>query len=254
MQSYFYFLHHYKIYLVVLRAVINYLTSKWQMRACEVGHANSWANKLRRWWMVGSGVRSSCGCLSQLQTRPKLTSIILTVVQQYRGCSHPDGIDIQRIKQCILYMVIYSDGLVQDCSALAMELLQSYTKPLQESIPRLFNGGEDHYDHPLCPGLHPGPPSQTPGSLGQRYWSEWGHLSHVTAEIFRALQPNAIDWTCHWYLDHTYRLTFWPGELQIILVQFRQRWNNFQIFAITALYIEPLCYPLKLSVRFWSYQ
>ena len=141
MQTYFYFLHHYEIYLVVLRAVINYLTSKWQMRACEVGHANSWANKLRRWWMVRSGVRSSCGCLSQLQTRPKLTSIILTVVQQYRGCSHPDGIDIQRIKQCILYMVIYSDGLVQDCSALAMELLQSYTKPLQESIPRLFNGG-----------------------------------------------------------------------------------------------------------------
>ena len=29
----------------------------------------------------------------------------------------------------------------------------------------------DHYDHPLCPGLQPGPPSQTPGGLGQRYWS-----------------------------------------------------------------------------------
>ena len=25
-----------------------------------------------------------------------------------------------------------------------------------------------HYDHPLCPGLQPGPPSQTPGVLGQR--------------------------------------------------------------------------------------
>ena len=30
---------------------------------------------------------------------------------------------------------------------------------------------DDHYDHPLCPGLQPGPPSQTPGGLGQRYWS-----------------------------------------------------------------------------------
>ena len=29
----------------------------------------------------------------------------------------------------------------------------------------------DHSDHPLCPGLKPGPPSQTPGGLGQRYWS-----------------------------------------------------------------------------------
>ena len=29
----------------------------------------------------------------------------------------------------------------------------------------------DHYDHPLWPGLQPGPPSQTPGGLGQRYWS-----------------------------------------------------------------------------------
>ena len=37
-------------------------------------------------------------------------------------------------------------------------------------------GGEDHYDHPLCPGWQPGPPSQTPGGLGQRYWS----VSEVT--------------------------------------------------------------------------
>ena len=26
----------------------------------------------------------------------------------------------------------------------------------------------DHYGHLLCPGLQPGPPSQTPGGLGQR--------------------------------------------------------------------------------------
>ena len=36
--------------------------------------------------------------------------------------------------------------------------------------------GEEHYEHPLCPGLQPGPPSQTPGGLGQRYWS----VSEVT--------------------------------------------------------------------------
>ena len=48
-------------------------------------------------------------------------------------------------------------------------------KSLRESIPRLFNGGV-HYDHPLYPGLQPCPPSQTPGGLGQRYWS----VSEVT--------------------------------------------------------------------------
>ena len=26
----------------------------------------------------------------------------------------------------------------------------------------------DHYGHLLCPSLQPGPPSQTPGGLGQR--------------------------------------------------------------------------------------
>ena len=31
--------------------------------------------------------------------------------------------------------------------------------------------GVDCYDRLLCPGLQPGPPSQTPGGLGQRYWS-----------------------------------------------------------------------------------
>ena len=32
-------------------------------------------------------------------------------------------------------------------------------------------GGGDNCDHPLCPFLQPGPPSQTLGGLGQRYWS-----------------------------------------------------------------------------------
>ena len=41
---------------------------------------------------------------------------------------------------------------------------------LRESIPRLFNWGRPLWP-PAVPGLQPGPPSQTPGGLGQRYWS-----------------------------------------------------------------------------------
>ena len=37
--------------------------------------------------------------------------------------------------------------------------------------PEAVKWGDDHYDRPLCPGLQPGPPSQTPGGLGQGYWS-----------------------------------------------------------------------------------
>ena len=53
----------------------------------------------------------------------------------------------------------------------------------------------DHYDHPLCPGLQPGPPSQTPGGLGQRFWSVSVVMSPpkpgVSAVgVFRAIQPN----------------------------------------------------------------
>ena len=42
--------------------------------------------------------------------------------------------------------------------------------------PYAVKWGDDHYDRPLCPGLQPSPPSQTPGGLGQRYWS----VSEVT--------------------------------------------------------------------------
>ena len=37
--------------------------------------------------------------------------------------------------------------------------------------PEAVKLGVDRYDRLLCPGLQPGPPSQTPGGLGQRYWS-----------------------------------------------------------------------------------
>ena len=42
--------------------------------------------------------------------------------------------------------------------------------------PEAVKWGDDHYDRLLCPGLQPGPPSQTTGGLGQRYWS----VSEVT--------------------------------------------------------------------------
>ena len=37
--------------------------------------------------------------------------------------------------------------------------------------PEAVKWGVDRYDRLLCPGLQPGPPSQTPGGVGQRYWS-----------------------------------------------------------------------------------
>ena len=37
--------------------------------------------------------------------------------------------------------------------------------------PEAVKWGDVRYDCLLCPGLQPGPPSQTPGGLGQRYWS-----------------------------------------------------------------------------------
>ena len=37
--------------------------------------------------------------------------------------------------------------------------------------PEAFKRGDNRYDRLLCPGLQPGPPSQTPGGLGQGYWS-----------------------------------------------------------------------------------
>ena len=48
---------------------------------------------------------------------------------------------------------------------------------------------------PACPSLQPGPPSQTPGGVGQRYWSVsrvmWPPKSGVSeVGVFRALQPN----------------------------------------------------------------
>ena len=56
---------------------------------------------------------------------------------------------------------------------------------------------EDHYEHPLCPGLKPGPPSQTPGGSGPEVLKR--ERGHVTSDIrvsevgvFRALQPNEI--------------------------------------------------------------
>ena len=47
---------------------------------------------------------------------------------------------------------------------------------LAVDILNILHYGNHRYDRPLCPGLQPGPPSQTPGGLGQRYWS----VSEVT--------------------------------------------------------------------------
>ena len=51
-----------------------------------------------------------------------------------------------------------------------------FLSPITGINPEAVKWGDDHYDRLLCPGLQPGPPSQTPGGLGQRYWS----VSEVT--------------------------------------------------------------------------
>ena len=74
--------------------------------------------------------------------------------------------------------------------------MRLYDIPLRESIPRLFNGGwgvggwggggwgwgggGDHYDHPLCPGLQPGPPKSNPGGSGPEVLKR--ERGHVTSE------------------------------------------------------------------------
>ena len=40
----------------------------------------------------------------------------------------------------------------------------------------------DYYDHPLCPGLQPGPPSQTPGGSGPEVLKR--ERGHMTAETW----------------------------------------------------------------------
>ena len=62
--------------------------------------------------------------------------------------------------------------------------------------PETVKWGVDRYDHSLCPGLQPGPPSQTPGGLGQRCWS----VSEVTwppkleLRRWRSSGPSSVMW------------------------------------------------------------
>ena len=64
-------------------------------------------------------------------------------------------------------------GLLVKCVGDSPEgVVHGFTKINPEAV----KWGDDHYDCTLCPGLQPGPPSQTPGGLGQRYWS----MSEVT--------------------------------------------------------------------------
>ena len=69
------------------------------------------------------------------------------------------GYTVQFFAHLYAFNKVHIDGLVQDCSA-----------TLRESIPRLFNGGTTTMTTRCAP------PSQTPGGLGQRYWS----VSEVT--------------------------------------------------------------------------
>ena len=73
--------------------------------------------------------------------------------------------------------------------------------------------GDGHYDHPLCPGLQSGPPSQTPGGLGQRYWSvsgvTWPPKSGVSeVGVFMALKPNVSMLIRH-HRPHLWNVHLW---------------------------------------------
>ena len=70
----------------------------------------------------------------------------------------------------IVYSAVYSDADERKHQS-------SASLPFITGIsPEAIKWGVDRYDRLLCPGLQPGPPSQTPGGLGQRHWS----VSEVT--------------------------------------------------------------------------
>ena len=60
--------------------------------------------------------------------------------------------------------------------------------------PEAFKWGVDRYDRLLCPGLQPGPPSQTPGGLGQRYWcvSEVTWPPQMELRRWRSSGPSSV--------------------------------------------------------------
>ena len=80
-------------------------------------------------------------------------------------------------------------------------------------IPEAFWWGDDRYDRLLCPGLQPGPPSQTPGGLGQGYWSvsavTW--LPKLELRRWRSSGPSSL-----------MNLHFW---IEIMIIKLWCRWN-----------------------------
>ena len=60
--------------------------------------------------------------------------------------------------------------------------------------PEAFKWGVNRYDCLLCPGLQPGPPSQTPGGLSQRYWcvSEVTWPPQMELRRWRSSGPSSV--------------------------------------------------------------
>ena len=65
---------------------------------------------------------------------------------------------------------------------------------ITEINPEAFKWGVDRYDRLLCPGLQPGPPSQTLGGLGQRYWcvSEVTWPPQMELRRWRSSGPSSV--------------------------------------------------------------
>ena len=136
--------------------------------------------------------------------------------------------------------------------------------------PEAVKWGDDHYDRLLCPGLQPGPPSQTLGGLGQRYWS----VSEVTwppkLELlrWRSSGPSSLIMIWYWGSKWNLHTVCWDAVgcewgtnsvyFGITLRESIPRLFNWGSTAMTA-HCAPACsqiLPVKtqggLGQRYWS--
>ena len=82
--------------------------------------------------------------------------------------------------------------------------------------PEAVKWGVDRYDRLLCPGLQPGPPSQTPGGLGQRYWSvrEVTWPPQLELRRWRSSEPSSV-MNVSWFLESPANQRPWYWLLSI---------------------------------------
>ena len=152
-------------------------------------------------------------------------------------------------------MHTYIDGLVQDCSnssALAMELLQSCTKP---SIYASVNEAITGWDHVLFwwPDIHT--------ILEKKYWQRYGilflNLFFITAEIwylflffFSLEQRYGILFLYFFFISlNTYKLTKTSVPLMYTIIEFMSSDDIQYSFSEYKLSFNKACYAMALVTR-----